>query len=84
VLRARTIAEERLASLAPRWAHVQAVAAAAELMVAGLDEIDADAVMAAAWLHDVGYAPSLARTGFHPVDGAKFAPLGPEPRETPP
>lgn len=73
MLRARTIAEERLASSAPRWAHVRGVAAAAELMVGSLDEIDADAVMAAAWLHDVGYAPALAWTGFHPVDGAKFA-----------
>lgn len=26
----------------------------------------------AAWLHDVGYAPSLAQTGFHRVDGARF------------
>ncbi|MEV0432087.1 metal-dependent phosphohydrolase [Nocardia sp. NPDC050413] len=23
-------------------------------------------------LHDVGYAPKLARTGFHPLDGARF------------
>jgi hypothetical protein len=23
-------------------------------------------------LHDIGYATSLARTGFHPVDGARF------------
>ena len=29
-------------------------------------------VLAAAWLHDVGYAPSVARTGFHPLDGARF------------
>ncbi|NAZ88402.1 HD domain-containing protein, partial [Kineococcus indalonis] len=27
-------------------------------------------LVAAAWLHDVGYAPPLRRTGFHPVDGA--------------
>ena len=72
MLRARVIAEERLGSLAPRWAHVQGVAAAAELMVADLDTIDAEAVVAAAWLHDVGYAPSLMRTGFHPVDGANL------------
>ncbi len=26
----------------------------------------------AAWLHDVGYAPSLASSGFHPLDGARF------------
>ena len=58
--------------LAPRWAHVQGVAAAAELMAAGLAPIDADAVVAAAWLHDVGYAPSVLSTSFHPVDGAAF------------
>lgn len=23
-------------------------------------------------LHDVGYAPRLAKTGFHPLDGARF------------
>ena len=72
VLRARVIAEERLGSLAPRWAHVRGVAAAAELMAAGLATIDADAVVAAAWLHDVGYAPSVRSTSFHPVDGAVF------------
>ncbi|GGX50887.1 hypothetical protein GCM10010341_85550 [Streptomyces noursei] len=33
---------------------------------------DADLLMAAALLHDVGYAPRLARTGFHPLDGARF------------
>jgi hypothetical protein len=26
----------------------------------------------AAWLHDIGYAPELAVTGFHPLDGARF------------
>lgn len=28
-------------------------------------------VRAAAWLHDLGYAPELAETGFHPLDGAR-------------
>ena len=26
----------------------------------------------AAWLHDVGYSPDLALTGFHPLDGARW------------
>ena len=26
---------------------------------------------AAAWLHDIGYAPALAVTGFHCLDGAR-------------
>ncbi|AJC55128.1 metal dependent phosphohydrolase [Streptomyces sp. 769] len=33
---------------------------------------DADLLVAAATLHDVGYAPRLAGTGFHPLDGARF------------
>lgn len=26
----------------------------------------------AAWLRDIGYAPTLAKTGFHPLDGARY------------
>lgn len=33
---------------------------------------EADLLVAAAMLHDVGYAPRLASTGFHPLDGARF------------
>jgi hypothetical protein len=29
-------------------------------------------LVASAWLHDVGYAPGLAESGFHPLDGARF------------
>ena len=29
-------------------------------------------LVAAAYLHDVGYAPSLAATRFHPLDGARW------------
>jgi hypothetical protein len=25
-----------------------------------------------AYLHDIGYAPRLVRTGFHPLDGAEW------------
>ena len=34
---------------------------------------DAGVLVAAAWLHDIGYAPALAGhgTGFHPLDGAR-------------
>jgi hypothetical protein len=54
-----------------RWAHVQGVAAAARTLAPVLDA-DADLVTAAAWLHDIGYAPALAVTGFHPLDGARY------------
>ena len=30
------------------------------------------AVLPAAWLHDIGYAPELLATGMHSIDGARF------------
>jgi len=33
---------------------------------------DTDLLISAAVLHDVGYAPRLAASGFHPLDGARF------------
>jgi len=33
---------------------------------------DAELLEAAAWLHDIGYAPSLAGTGLHQLDGARY------------
>lgn len=54
-----------------RWLHVQAVAAKAELMAAALG-LGNSLLIPAAWLHDIGYAPALADTGFHPLDAADF------------
>lgn len=36
-----------------------------------MSENDRDLLVAAAWLHDIGYAPELRDTGFHPLDGAR-------------
>jgi putative nucleotidyltransferase with HDIG domain len=55
----------------PRWAHVQAVAARAAELAATVEPIDRALLVAAAWLHDIGYAPDLIVTGFHPLDGAR-------------
>ena len=33
---------------------------------------DVDVLVAAAWLHDVGYAPDVAETGLHSLDGARW------------
>ena len=48
------------------------VAAQAERLSA-IPGVASQVLVAAAWLHDIGYAPSLRVTGFHPVDGATFA-----------
>jgi putative nucleotidyltransferase with HDIG domain len=64
--------ERTLSSALPRrWAHVQGVARKARSLAAALSD-DAALLEAAAILHDVGYAPDLAQTGFHPLDGARF------------
>ena len=54
-----------------RWAHVQGVAARARGLAPVLDG-DADLLEAAAWLHDIGYAPGLTITGLHQLDGARY------------
>jgi putative nucleotidyltransferase with HDIG domain len=69
---ARAVAAEHLTGALPRrWSHVQGAADQAAAVAAIVGE-DADLLVAAAWLHDVGYAPDLADTGFHPLDGAAY------------
>jgi putative nucleotidyltransferase with HDIG domain len=69
---ARDLARSLLAGALPRrWAHVQGVAAKAERAAASLT-LSGEALVAAAWLHDVGYAPDAIDTGFHPLDGARY------------
>ncbi|MBC3190984.1 hypothetical protein H7X46_07905 [Pseudonocardia sp. C8] len=66
---ARDLARRHLAGALPRrWRHVQGVARRAEAVAGHLG--DAEGAVLVAWLHDVGYAPSLAVMGFHPLDGA--------------
>jgi putative nucleotidyltransferase with HDIG domain len=69
---AEALAIELLAEPLPaRWAHTQGVAGAAEAIASIVGE-DAELLLAAAWLHDIGYCPDLAATGFHPLDGARY------------
>ena len=65
---ARTLLE---VPLPRRWGHVQGVAAQSRSLAPILGD-QADLLEAAAWLHDIGYSPELARTGFHPLDGARY------------
>lgn len=70
--RARDLARQLLAESIPRrWSHSQGVAYKAE-SVARLVGDDASALISAAWLHDIGYAPDLVATGMHQLDGARY------------
>lgn len=69
---AMALAEVELGAVLPRrWAHSKGVSRRAADLAEALGK-DADLLTAAATLHDVGYAPQLAATGFHPLDGARF------------
>ena len=61
-----------LTGVGSRLAHSGAVARQA----AGANQLAGSAwctaVLDAAWLHDVGYAPELVLSGFHPLDGARW------------
>jgi HD superfamily phosphodiesterase len=54
-----------------RFAHSQAVARRAEFLALAVEPASASLLVAAAWLHDIGYAPRLRDTGYHPIDGSR-------------
>lgn len=60
-----------LANLGVRWQHVRGVARQAQRVSQALAPEDRPYLVAAAWLHDIGYASDLAATAFHPIDGAR-------------
>jgi HD domain len=64
--------ERFLSPLGNRWFHVQQVARQAHHVAKAVPPEDRDLLIAAAYLHDVGYAPQLSVTGFHPLDGARW------------
>ncbi len=59
-------------NLVDRWRHVQAVARRAAELTPTVNPADHDLVVAAAWLHDLGYADTLVVTGMHAIDGARY------------
>lgn len=61
-----------LEPLGNRWRHVQGVVKRAYQIGEIFNENDRSYLIAAAYLHDIGYAPSLKKTGFHPLDGAYY------------
>ena len=53
-----------------RLRHLRAVADRAHTLAVTVPDSEVDALVAAGWLHDIGYHRRLQRTGFHPLDGA--------------
>ena len=70
--RARAVAEDILRNDAALLQHSVRSAARADEVARRIPHSRRSEVVAAAWLHDIGYAPQLQRTGFHPLDGALF------------
>jgi putative nucleotidyltransferase with HDIG domain len=67
---ARACAIRLLAASPDRLDHAKAAVRRAEEIASVVGPVDRDLFLCAAWLHDIGYAPELLRTGFHPLDGA--------------
>jgi HD superfamily phosphodiesterase len=63
------LAGGKLAGVLPRW--VQGVSRRARLVAPLFSVDDGELLVGAALLHDIGYAPELVGTGFHPLDGAR-------------
>ena len=74
VAEARDLAYTLLHATGNRWLHVQAVAARAEELRGAVGPAEGELLVAAAWLHDIGYSPELSHEGFHPLDGARYSP----------
>jgi hypothetical protein len=67
------LAADKLAGVLPRrWAHVQGVSNRARVVAPLFSVADCELLISTALLHDIGYAPDLIGTGFHPLDGARY------------
>jgi hypothetical protein len=69
---ARELAKELLGDLPGRWRHTEGVVRRAGQVSVTIGDDDPDVLIAAAWLHDIGYAEPLRDTGFHPLDGGRY------------
>jgi putative nucleotidyltransferase with HDIG domain len=74
VAAAQALARNLLADqpIGTRWQHVQAVAQRAAQLAPTLPVADRPTLVAAAWLHDIGYNPCIIDTGLHALDGARY------------
>jgi putative nucleotidyltransferase with HDIG domain len=68
----RDLVGRMLADDPERLHHSAGVAARAQALAATVPPPAADTLVAAAWLHDIGYGSRLRDSGFHPLDGAQY------------
>jgi hypothetical protein len=61
-----------LAEDSERLHHSAAVAARARVLAITVAPSAVESLVAAAWLHDIGYGSRARQSGFHPLDGAVF------------
>jgi hypothetical protein len=64
--------ERRLSPLGSRWTHTEGVVARARALASTVPAADRELLVAAAYVHDVGYAADVSDSGFHPLDGARW------------
>jgi predicted HD phosphohydrolase len=69
---AEDLARELLARMPDRLAHTEGVAPRVEEDGTAFEPDEAADLVAAAWLHDVGYAPWVAGIQMHALDGGWF------------
>lgn len=67
---AKDEAERRVGPLGDRWLHTLGVVHRAKGLASAAPAADRPVLIAAAYVHDIGYAPELVSSGFHPLDGA--------------
>jgi putative nucleotidyltransferase with HDIG domain len=72
VAAARDLAWQAIGAIESRWLHTAAVARRADELLDTVPDEDRDVLVAAAWLHDIGYGEMARDTGFHPLDGARL------------
>lgn len=66
------LARDLLAGEGTRLLHVRTAGFVATRLSVLFDPEDAELLIAAATLHDIGYSARIAHTGFHPLDGGTF------------
>jgi hypothetical protein len=69
---AEAIARDLLGDEGTRLAHVHTAGLMASRLGVLFGADEGAMLVAAATLHDVGYSPTIAQTGFHPLDGALY------------